>query len=328
MTRTVMIALISAVLMPGQQHSSATTGTWHFTTSQTTQSLQEAASMIRVVGAVPDVSIDNSLATLSFSGPAEDVNFAEWVLPRIDKPAGDDEFRFPSGKVGKVRFLENLSAPQDVQELLTALRVVADVQRIYVFSAHHALVFRGAEWEVAFAEWIIGQIDQPQRQKPDTTPHEFTVGGPDFRGMGHGARVNFLSGMTSPLQSQELLTVLRTVGDIAKVFSCSTGHAFVLRAGDADLQRAEWMIQQIDQSPVTPGPRVWATPAGDDVTRILFLGKRTPQEIKMAVNGLRAEAGIRKVFSITSPATIVVRGTTDQIGAAMAWLTSHNELAE
>jgi hypothetical protein len=45
---------------------------------------------------------------------------------------------------------------------------------------------------------------------------------------------------------QEVLTVLRTVGDIQKVFSYSTSHALVLRSAGSELQRAEWIIQQLD----------------------------------------------------------------------------------
>ena len=34
------------------------------------------------------------------------------------------------------------------------------------------------------------------------------------------------------------------------------------------------------------------------------------------------------VFATTAPATIVVRGTTDEMAAAATWMTSHNALFE
>ena len=101
-----------------------------------------------------------------------------------------------------------------MQELLTVLRTVADVQKIYTISSNHTLVMRGPEWQVLFSQWIIDQLNVPAGQKPDTTPHEFTTGGPDLRGLGHGARLNFLASLTRRMQMQELLTVLRTVGDV------------------------------------------------------------------------------------------------------------------
>ena len=163
------------------------------------------------------MSVDASSATLTFSGPAEDVAFAEWLLPRldvlpkIDKAAGDTavyQYVLPSGEIGRIKFVPNVQTPQDIQELLTVLRTVADVQKIFIFSSNHAIVLRGPEWQAAFSEWIIDQLNQPKAPKPDSTPREFTIGGPDYIGMGHGARLNFLANVTSPRQMQEVLTVL------------------------------------------------------------------------------------------------------------------------
>jgi hypothetical protein len=332
MTRTIMVMLTCSVISPAQPSATTVPGTYHFNTPQTAQSLQEAATIVRTVASVPQVSVDIPTATLTFSGPAAGVNFAEWVLPQIDRAVGDEavhEYLLPSGDIGRVNFVPNLQRPQDLQELLTILRTVADVQKIFTLSSNHAIILLGPDWQVAFAEWVIGQLDQPIQQKPDVSPHEFTVGGPDYRGMGHGARLNFLSNMTSPQQGQELLTVLRTVGDIMKVFSYSTGHALVLRAGDSDLQRAEWLIQQLDLPPgQASGPASFTAAGGDDATRIFRLRNTTPQWLQTAVTGMRTELNIRKIFPTTVPASIVVRGTTDQIAAAMTWMTAHNALVE
>ncbi len=332
MTRTVLMILAGAVLSQAQPSSVTVAGTYRFTTPQTQKGLDEAVTVIRTVAAVPQVSVDATTGTITFSGPAEGVNLASWILPQIDKAAGDSilhEYRLPSGDVARVRFVPNLRKPQEMQELLTILRTVADVQKIFTFTSNQAIILRGPEWQVAFAAWIADQIDQPIAQKPDTTPRSFTVGGPDYRGMGHGARVNFLASLTSQQQMQQLLTVLRTVGEIQKVFSYSSSHVLVFRASDADLQRAEWIIQQLDSQGGQPsGARTLTAAAGDDVTRILYLGNATPQAIQAAVTELRSELNIRKIFPNIIPANIVVRGTADQIAAVTAWMASHNALIE
>ena len=260
------------------------------------------------------------------------VDFAEWLLPRIDKIAGDDtihEYGLPSGDMGRVIFVPGVQTPQALQELVTILRTVADVQKLFTFTTNHAVVMRGPGWQVAFAAWITDQINQSGQQKPDPTPREFTVGGPDFRGLGHGARINFLTGMTSQRQTQELLTVLRTVGDIQKIFIYTASHALVLRAGDSDLQRAEWIIQRLDlPAGQVPGGATFTASTGDDVTRTFQLRNATPQSLQAVVTGLRSDLNIGKVFWTTAPAYIIVRGTTDQIAAAMTWMTAHNALFE
>jgi hypothetical protein len=208
MTRTIL-AILTCSVISSAQPSATVTGTWHFATPLSAQSLGEAETIVKVVASVSQVSADIPAATLTFSGPVGAVNFAEWILPQIDKAAGDaavHEYRLPSGDIGRVNFVPNVQKPQDLQELLTVLRTVADVKKILIFSSNHAIVLLGPEWQVAFSEWIIDQI----QQKPDSAPHEFTAGGPDYRGLGHGARLNFLSNVTAPRQTQELLTVLRT----------------------------------------------------------------------------------------------------------------------
>jgi len=331
-TRIIVAILACSVISHAQLSSKTVTGTYHFATPQTAQGLQEAATVIKSVAAAPQVSSDPSTATFTFSGPTEAVDFAEWMLPRIDKTAGDNavhEYALPSGDIGRVNFVPNVQTPQDMQELLTVLRTVADVQKIFTFTSNHAIILRGPAWEVAFAEWIIDQVNQPKQQKPDTNPREFTVGGPDYRGMGHGARFNLLANMTSPLQMQEVLTVLRTVADVQKVFIYSSSHALILRAGDSDLQLAEWIIQRLDlPAGQSSGPTTFTASSGDDVTRIFHASNVTPQLVQTVVTGLRTEVKVRKVFPTMAPANIVVRGTTDQIAAAMKWMTSHNTLFE
>lgn len=332
-TRRLIPALLACSVLP-QAVADTASGSYHFTTPQTQQSMQEAAMIIKLVGGVLQSSFDVSTATLTFSGPEEGMALAGWVLPQIDKTTGDGalhEYRLPSGDVARVVFVPNATKPQDMQELLTVLRTVSDVQKIYTVSSNHALAMRGPEWQILFSQWIIDQLNLPAGQKPDTTPREFTVGGPDFRGQGngHGARLNFLASMTSPQQTQEVITVLRTVGEIQKVFSYTSSHALVLRAGDTDLQRAEWLIQQLDQPAGHPaGTGTFTAPVGDDVTRIFSVPNADPQWIQGAVNSMRAELNIRKTFSTRSPANVIVRGTTDQIAAAAKWMALHNALGE
>ncbi len=331
MMRTILALLACSVLSYAQHSPATVTGSYHFTTPQTEQSVEQAATLIKVVCDVSDASADAPTATLNFSGPAESINFAAWLLPQIDKTTGDNglhEYSLPAGDIARIDFVSNAQTNQDMQELLTVLRTVADVRKVYAITANRAMVLCGPEWQVAFAHWIIDQLNQPAGQKPDPTPRAFTVGGPDYKGTGHGARVNFLASATSPRQTQEVLTVLRTVGQIQKVFSYTASHALVLRAGDTDLERTEWLIQQLDRSAGPPSAATYTAPAGDDVTRIFYLGSATPQWMNGAVSGLRSQLNLRKMFWTTSPANIIVRGTTDEIAAAMKWMAMHNALSE
>lgn len=332
MTRTILAMLACSVLSCAQPSSSTLMGSCKFTTPQTPQGMEEAATIVRSVASVPQVSVDTSTAVLTFSGPAEAVNFAEWILPQVDKTAGDSalhEYRLPSGDIGRVGFLSNVRTERGVGQLITLVRTVADVQKILTLKSNHAIVLRGQDWVVEFAGWIIDQIDQPIQQKPDPTTREFTVRGPDFRDLGHGARLMFLANMTGEKQMMQAIQVLRTVDDLTKVFCYTATHALIFRADDVDLQRAEWLIQEVDATTGhPPGTTTFTAPAGDDVTRDFYLGNATDEWVQSAVTSIRSEFKIRKIFYTTAPANIVVRGTADQIAAVTTWMTSHNALLE
>ena len=114
-----------------------------------------------VLSQKPEIT-DAATAVFTFSGPAEGVNLATWILQQIDKAAGDNalhEYTLPSGDIGRVNFVPNLQKPQELQELLTILRTVSDVQKVLIFNSNQGIVPRAPEWQVAFSEWIIDQIN-------------------------------------------------------------------------------------------------------------------------------------------------------------------------
>jgi len=324
---TPKLATLFCILAP-LASAQAVDGTFHFTTPQTAQGMQEAATVLRTVADIPTISVDAAQASLLFNGPADQVAFSEWLLPRLDVPANGSaaqEYQLPNGDVAWVNYLMNVKNAQGMQEVLTIVRTVADIQKIFNFTHGQAIVMRGKPGDVAFAEWIINHLNQPAQ---NASPLEFTVD-PSYPRMGTVARINFLKNIRGPHGTQELLTVLRTVADIQKVFNYTASAALVLRSTDPGIALAEWLIQNLDQSPDTaaPGAHLFNASTGDDVTRIFYIANATQQSLLAAASGIRGELKNRHVFYTTSPATLVVRGTTDQIEAAAQFLAAHNAIA-
>ena len=328
MTSKIFVGCLFATAAFAQ--TAAVDGTFHFTSPQTPPSLQEAAIILRTVADIPQVSVDATLATLTFHGPADKVAAGQWMLGELDRPGGETalhEYPMANGEVVRVNFLTNVQTGQAMQEMLTVLRTVADISKIFNYVPRQAIVLRGSEGRVSFAEWIVDQLNQPAQQKPDTTPREYTLTTDPRKGP--AVRVNYLTNVTTPRGMQEMLTVLRTVGEIQKIFSYTNQHAFVLRGNDSDIARAEWLIQNLDQQPgqQAAGTHVFNAPTGDDVTRIFYVANATPQGLQTAVTNIRAEAKVRQAFSTTSPSAVVVRGTSDQVEAAAQIIAAGNGLA-
>src|SRR5689334_21816082 len=55
-------------------------------------------------------------------------------------------------QVAKVFYLSNVNTPQELQEIVTAVRSIADIQRIFVYNAQNAIIVRGEADRVSLAE--------------------------------------------------------------------------------------------------------------------------------------------------------------------------------
>ena len=67
-------------------------------------------------------------------------------------------------QVMKVFYLTNTTTPQELQEIVTAVRSVADIQRLFVYNAQNAIIARGEADRVALAEKIIHDLDKPKSE--------------------------------------------------------------------------------------------------------------------------------------------------------------------
>ena len=67
-------------------------------------------------------------------------------------------------QVMKVFYLNNVNTPQELQEIVTTIRSVADLQRIFVYNAQNAIIARGEADRIALAEKIINDLDKPRSE--------------------------------------------------------------------------------------------------------------------------------------------------------------------
>ncbi|MGA2589592.1 MAG: cohesin domain-containing protein [Bryobacteraceae bacterium] len=67
-------------------------------------------------------------------------------------------------QVMKVFYLTNPTTPQELQEIVTAVRSVADIQRLFVYNAQNAIIARGEADKIALAEKIIRDLDKPKSE--------------------------------------------------------------------------------------------------------------------------------------------------------------------
>lgn len=67
-------------------------------------------------------------------------------------------------QVMKIFYLTNVNTAQEMQEIVTAVRAVADIQRLFVYNPQNAIIARGEADRIALAEKIISDLDKPRSE--------------------------------------------------------------------------------------------------------------------------------------------------------------------
>jgi general secretion pathway protein D len=79
------------------------------------------------------------------------------IFVTVDNPTKRREY---AEQVVKVFYLSNVTAPQEMQEMLTVLRTVVDVQKVFSFTSQNALIVRAEADTMAVVEKLIADLDK------------------------------------------------------------------------------------------------------------------------------------------------------------------------
>jgi hypothetical protein len=226
---------------------------FHFSHIETLQGFQEMATVMRTVIGIRQLSINAAPRTLAMRGTADQVALAEWLLNEMDKPAGGSnsgahEYQVPgsSDDVVRVFYLTQTDTGQGLQEIIITIRTIADIQRIFPCTAPRALALRGTAGQVALAEWLVNALDKPSggaQQSQSSGTHEYRAPGSSD----DVVRVFYLTHTDTVQGLQEIVTTIRTIADIQRIFVCNASRALALRGTAGQVARAERLIVELDK---------------------------------------------------------------------------------
>jgi general secretion pathway protein D len=66
--------------------------------------------------------------------------------------------------VAKTFYLSNVNTPQELQEIVNAVRSVSELQRVVAYNSQNAIIVRGETDQVALAEKMIRDLDKPRAE--------------------------------------------------------------------------------------------------------------------------------------------------------------------
>jgi hypothetical protein len=305
---------------------------FQFTHNENKQDLEEIAMMLRATADLPQVSIDEAKRTVSVGGTPGQIAMGEWLFRQLELLAngqfsGTHEYRPPASNDDVVRmfYVSHTSTPQELQEIVTTLRSVADVRRLFVYNTLHAIAARGTSQQVALAAWLLDQLNQPATVVAPGPP-EYKLSGDDV------ARVFKLTYPQTSQQLQEITTLIRSIGDIQRVFTYSQRRAVALRSTAERVALAAWLVDELDK-PVTQAAIQHSAPwreyrlmsGPDNLVRVFYLARSgSLHDYQKAAAQVRSAARIPRLFVYNALGALAVRGTVGQVVTAERVLEEMN----
>jgi hypothetical protein len=298
---------------------------FQLTQDENKQELEEIATVLRATGNIQQVSIDELKKTVTVGGSAGQIAIADWLVHQMDLPAnallsGIHEYRPPAGSddVVRVFYLTNASTPQELQEIVTTVRSVADIPRVFIYNALNAVAVRGTNQQISLGAWLVDQLNQPAHVTAPA-PHEYKLPGDDE------TRVFELTYPQTPRQLQEIGTLIRAVGDIHRLFLCNERRAVALRGTAEQIALAAWLVGELDKpingQPATQdrtAPHEYRLSSGaDNLVRVFYLdSSQSALDRQKMVTQVRTTAQVPRLFVYNALGAVAVRGTVGQVATA------------
>ena len=317
----ILIAAFATSLAFGQ-----TTKVFQLTQNQSHQDVQEIATVVRGIAGIDQLSVDKNARILTANAPEANISMAIWLVQQLDTPVkgqypGVHEYRSPADpdSIARLFYLRNTPGPRELQEIVTAMRSSFDMQRIFVYNPLHVIAVRGHQGQITLGAWLVDQLDQPEGT-PAPEPHELQVSGDKLV-----AHVFELTNAQTPVQLQEITTLIRSTADVMRMFVISNRRAVAMRAEPERVALAAWLIKQLDlpAPPADSTPRAY-TFAGDehvdnvqDQVRVFYLPQAQSDEDRAKIAAaVRSNTRIRRLFVYNSIGALALRGNAEDVATA------------
>lgn len=153
----VMIAVFVSAAFGQKPAAQGVDRVFYLIHTETPQQIQEIAVVIRSVADIRQVAVVNEQQAVTVHGTGNQIRMAEWLVNELNRPAPDPppaaqiqnstahEYRVPGAPndVVRVFYLTWSRSPQELQEVVTAVRSIADAQRIFIYNNLKAMAVRG-----------------------------------------------------------------------------------------------------------------------------------------------------------------------------------------
>lgn len=320
------VALAIASLASAQQGADANVDRLlHFTSTESAQEFQEISTVTSKIADIQQPTVDTAEKALALHGTAAQIALAEWLFTRLDRPvvAGKHQYQVSNSgdDVVQIFYLRNTETMQRLQEVATTVRSIGDIRRLFTYNALRAVVMRSTPEQAELAEFLFAEIDKPaiergpSQQSGSSVTHIYR---PDSaEGV---VRVFYLPNTKTVQNFQQLVTTVRSVTNVRRMFTYNAPRAVVMRSTAEEVELTEWLFNELDKpaNSQDTGPHEYRlTNASDDVVRVFYLTHfQTVQSLNEIARQAESLTHQRRALPYNPAGAVVVRGTTGELAQA------------
>lgn len=226
---------------------------------QTVEELRELVGMLRNIPDLPQAFTSNAIKALAVRGTRDQMAWADWVVneagktrpaprqhsesPQYLMPA--DPGLAPNENVVRIFYFANTPTLLDFQEVSALIRVLADVQRVYTYNTARAFAVRGTSDQLALAERLFNELDQPAHPNPSHKSDVYNYRVAD-RENGVAVRVFYLPHIQTVQEFDRIALNVRSEAKIRRVFTFSSQRAIAVRGTTDQMAAAERLLAESD----------------------------------------------------------------------------------
>jgi len=281
--RPTLALLAMAALFAALGFAQGANETFYFTQPTSPADIDNMATMIRTVVDLQDISIDREHHALVARATTDKLVATEWLFHQLDRPGGTSapaataQYKMSggSGDVVSVFRVAPAASVADITALTTAIRTVADLQRVFPYEGQKAIVARGTPEKIAAADWMVRQLLPADGETPTTDSPAYPMEAAKPEGPGEAIRVFRMDPKATNADLTAMVTAIRTVADLQRVFPFESGKAVILRGPSDPVAVAEWLVHEVGK-PADPKATHETSLPGvtDGVVRLFFAAGR------------------------------------------------------
>lgn len=208
--------------------------------TETVQNFQEIVNLVRVATATKTAFTYNAPRALAMRGTGDQMALVEWLVNELNNPPNDKsehKYQVPgnSGDVVRIFYLPATKTVQDFQEVANLTRTMTEIRMAFTYNANRALAFRGTPDEIAFADWLLRQLNSNGHDEYRVPNASDDV-----------ARVFYLTQTPTAAAFQQQAQQIRSATNIRRAFTYNAQRALALRGTVTQIALAEQMVKNLD----------------------------------------------------------------------------------